>query len=174
MAELDDAEREVLDAVEAARETNLELLRDLVRSAPVNPPGDGGNEEQAAEVLRPVLDDLGFEVTEYTSIEGRPNLVVRLEGDGDGPTLLMNAHLDVVPVEDPGRVAERPVRSGDHRRQAVRTRYRRSQGADSRNAWRGTGATGCERYARWGPPVHIRLERGARRGPWDEPRPRRY
>lgn len=101
MTDLDDTERAVLDAAKEARETDLELLRELVRAAPVNPPGEGGKEERAADVLRPVLDDLGLDVTEYTAVEGRPNLVARLEGDGDGPTLLMNAHLDVVPVEDP-------------------------------------------------------------------------
>lgn len=101
MTDLDDTERAVIDAAEDARETDLELLCELVRAAPVNPPGEGGEEGRAADVLRPVLDDLGLDVTEYTAVKGRPNLVARLEGEGDGPTLLMNAHLDVVPVENP-------------------------------------------------------------------------
>lgn len=99
--ELTDEERSVLDAVDDRRDQNLTLLRELVEAAPVNPPGEGGDEERAAAVVRPVLEELGFDVTEYTPVEGRPNIVARLEGAGDGPTLLMNAHLDVVPVEDP-------------------------------------------------------------------------
>lgn len=98
MTDPTDLESAVLERVEARGDEHVEFLRDLIRAKPVNPPGD---EERAAELLRPVLDELGFEVTEYTEIEGRPNLVARLPGDGDGPTLLTNAHLDVVPVREP-------------------------------------------------------------------------
>lgn len=99
--DLSDEDRAVLDAADAARDWHRTLLRELVEAAPINPPGEGGDEERAAAVVRPVLEELGFDVTEYTPIEGRPNIVARLRGDGDGPTLLMNAHLDVVPVEEP-------------------------------------------------------------------------
>lgn len=90
-------ERSVLDHVEAHGDDHVEFLQELIRAKPVNPPG---NEERAAAVVRPRLEELGFEVSEYTEVEGRPNLVARLPG-GDGPTLLTTAHLDVVPVEDP-------------------------------------------------------------------------
>lgn len=97
-AELSPQERAVLDYLDDHADDHVSLLQELIRSKPVNPPG---NEERAAALLRPILDELGFEVEEYTEIEGRPNLVARLRGSGDGPTLLMNAHLDVVPVRDP-------------------------------------------------------------------------
>lgn len=99
--ELTEQEQEVLDAADCARDQSLTLLRELVEAKPANPPGEGGEEERAAGVVRPILEELGFEITEYTRIKGRPNIVARLKGNGDGPTLLVNAHLDVVPVEDP-------------------------------------------------------------------------
>lgn len=96
MDDLDDTERAVLDHVTAHGEAHVSFLQELIRAKPVNPPG---NEERAAAVIRPRLEALGFEIEEYTEVEGRPNLVARLPG-GDGPTLLTNAHLDVVPVAD--------------------------------------------------------------------------
>lgn len=63
--ELTDEDRGVLDTADDARDLNLSLLRELVEAKPVNPP-----------VHAP---------------RGRPNIVARLEGDVDGPTLLMNA-----------------------------------------------------------------------------------
>lgn len=92
-------QEDLLDAVSAKRPEYVSLLQELIQCKPVNPPGD---EYRAAEIIRPRLDDLGFDVEEYTEVEGRPNLVARLEGTGDGPTLLMNAHMDVVPAESPG------------------------------------------------------------------------
>ncbi|MDJ1434284.1 M20 family metallopeptidase [Halostagnicola sp. A-GB9-2] len=91
-------EEVIPDAVSTKQSEYVSLLQELIQCEPVNPPG---NEHRAADVIRPILDDLGFEVEEYTEVEGRPNLVARLEGDGDGPTLLMNAHMDVVPVDSP-------------------------------------------------------------------------
>ncbi|WP_435063684.1 M20 family metallopeptidase [Halobaculum sp. EA56] len=91
-------EAAVLEYLDEHADDHVSLLRELIRAKPVNPPG---NEERAAAVIRPILDELGFEVEEYTEVEGRPNLVARLPGSGDGPTLLMNAHLDVVPVREP-------------------------------------------------------------------------
>lgn len=96
MDDLGETERIVLEHVDSHREKHVSFLQELIRAKPINPPG---NEERAAAVIRPRLDDLGFEVDEYTEVEGRPNIVARLPG-GDGPTLLTNAHLDVVPVTD--------------------------------------------------------------------------
>jgi hypothetical protein len=96
MDDLDETERAVLDHVTATGDSHVSFLKELIRAKPVNPPG---NEERAAAVIRPRLETLGFEVDEYTEVEGRPNLVARLPG-GDGPTLLPNAHLDVVPVRE--------------------------------------------------------------------------
>jgi acetylornithine deacetylase/succinyl-diaminopimelate desuccinylase-like protein len=72
------------------------LLRDLLRFDTSNPPGDeGACAQHVAEHLR----GSGLEPRLLADVPGRPNVVARLRGDGDGPPLLLNAHLDVVPAE---------------------------------------------------------------------------
>lgn len=94
------SEENLLNAAAAHSDEHISLLQELIRCKPVNPPG---NEHRAAKLIRPILKDLGFDIEEYTEIEGRPNLVARLPGTGKGPTLLMNAHMDVVPAKSPGK-----------------------------------------------------------------------
>jgi acetylornithine deacetylase/succinyl-diaminopimelate desuccinylase-like protein len=74
----------------------LEYFRNLLRFDTTNPPG---NEKEACEYLGTILakENIGFEILE--SAPGRANLICRLQGDGSLPPLLLNAHLDVVPVE---------------------------------------------------------------------------
>jgi acetylornithine deacetylase/succinyl-diaminopimelate desuccinylase-like protein len=74
------------------RETS-ELLADLVRLNTVNPPG---NERPAQELLAGLLRDAGFEVDLLGRTEERPNLVARLRGSADGPTLCLLSHVDTV------------------------------------------------------------------------------
>ena len=74
------------------RETT-ELLQRLVRFNTVNPPGD---ERPAQELLAGLLRDAGFEVELLGRTEERPNLVARLRGAGDGPTLCLLSHVDTV------------------------------------------------------------------------------
>jgi acetylornithine deacetylase/succinyl-diaminopimelate desuccinylase-like protein len=74
------------------RETT-ELLQRLVRFNTVNPPGD---ERPAQELLAGLLGDAGFEVDLLGRTEERPNLVARLRGGGDGPTLCLLSHVDTV------------------------------------------------------------------------------
>jgi acetylornithine deacetylase len=76
------------------------LLRALVRLDSRNPslvPGAPG-EAAAAQLLRDVLDGWGFRVELVEAAPGRPNVVARI-GAGDGPTLMLNGHLDVVGTE---------------------------------------------------------------------------
>lgn len=75
----------------------VEHLRKLVRFETVNPPG---NEGPAASYVIEQLGEAGLDPTRVDS-EGRPNVVVRLNGDGslDGGPLLLAGHLDVVGVE---------------------------------------------------------------------------
>src|SRR5437763_8611870 len=69
------------------------LLQELIRFNTVNPPG---NERPAQEHLAAILRDAGFEVDLLGRTEPRPNLVARLRGDGDGPTLCLLSHVDTV------------------------------------------------------------------------------
>jgi acetylornithine deacetylase/succinyl-diaminopimelate desuccinylase-like protein len=74
-----------------------ELLQRLIRFNTVNPPG---NEQAAQEFLRDTLAAAGFECELLAAVEGRPNLIARLRGDGDGPTLCLCGHVDTV-LADP-------------------------------------------------------------------------
>jgi len=70
-----------------------ELLQELIRVDTTNPPG---NETAAAELLRAYLEDSGAECELYARVPERANLVARVPGRGDGPTLLFLSHTDVV------------------------------------------------------------------------------
>jgi acetylornithine deacetylase/succinyl-diaminopimelate desuccinylase-like protein len=85
-----------------------ELLRDLVRLNTVNPPG---NERPAQELLAAPLRDAGFEVDFLGRTDERPNLVARLRGAADGPTLCLLSHVDTV-LADPAEWQRDPW-SGD-------------------------------------------------------------
>ena len=55
----------------------MELLRELIRTDTVNPPG---NETRAAEVLRAYLEDAGVDVELHPKVPERANLVARIRG----------------------------------------------------------------------------------------------
>jgi acetylornithine deacetylase/succinyl-diaminopimelate desuccinylase-like protein len=80
----------------------VELLAELVRIRSVNPPaqGDPDGESKVAERLREPLRAAGFETEILRSPGGRPSLVARLPGPTDQAPLVLNSHLDVVPVEE--------------------------------------------------------------------------
>jgi acetylornithine deacetylase/succinyl-diaminopimelate desuccinylase-like protein len=69
------------------------LLQRLIRFNTVNPPGA---ERAAQEALAADLRDAGFEVDMLGAKPERPNLVARLRGDADGPTLCLLSHVDTV------------------------------------------------------------------------------
>jgi acetylornithine deacetylase/succinyl-diaminopimelate desuccinylase-like protein len=69
------------------------VLQRLIRFDTVNPPG---NERPAQEYLAAFLSDAGFDVELLGRTEERPNLVARLRGTGDGPTLCLLSHVDTV------------------------------------------------------------------------------
>ena len=69
------------------------LLQRLIRLDTVNPPG---NERPAQELLRGELEASGFECELLGVSEERPNLVARLRGAADGPTLCYLGHVDTV------------------------------------------------------------------------------
>ncbi|MEM3162072.1 MAG: M20/M25/M40 family metallo-hydrolase [Candidatus Bathyarchaeia archaeon] len=69
------------------------LLRDLIRINTTNPPG---NETEAASYLAEVLEEEGLDCEILESAPGRGNLVTRLKGTGEKPSLLLLSHLDVV------------------------------------------------------------------------------
>lgn len=82
----------------------LELIRELTRLDTSNPSFDPsrppGNETGCAEVLARRFEEAGLETDLIESAPGRGNVVARLRGTGDGPSLLLLSHLDVAPVLD--------------------------------------------------------------------------
>jgi acetylornithine deacetylase/succinyl-diaminopimelate desuccinylase-like protein len=75
---------------------SVDLLRRLLRVDTTNPPG---NETACAELLRDYFAAAGIDSRLVGHLPHRQNLVARLKGRRDGPTLLLLGHLDVVPAE---------------------------------------------------------------------------
>jgi acetylornithine deacetylase/succinyl-diaminopimelate desuccinylase-like protein len=75
-----------------------DLLSRLIRVDTTNPPG---NETAAAELLREYLEANGLRCETYARVPERANVVARIPGRGDGPSLLFLGHTDVV-LADPG------------------------------------------------------------------------
>ncbi len=73
-----------------------DLLRRLIRIDSCNPPGREG---PVAELLGEWLQAAGLEVELDRFAEGRANVVARWRGSGGEPALLLNGHLDTVPVQ---------------------------------------------------------------------------
>ncbi|MGA7396974.1 MAG: M20/M25/M40 family metallo-hydrolase, partial [Solirubrobacterales bacterium] len=73
-----------------------ELLQRLIRFNTVNPPG---NEGEALDFLKGMLDKAGWKTEILAKVPERPNLVARLEGAAPGPTLGLISHVDTVPAK---------------------------------------------------------------------------
>ena len=76
---------------------SVQLLQRLIAFDTVNPPG---NELPAQQHLLALLADAGFECELLGAVPERPNLVARLRGAADGPTLCYLGHVDTV-LADP-------------------------------------------------------------------------
>ena len=90
-----------------------DLLSRLIQIDSTNPPG---NETAAAELLRDYLEANGVACELYARVPERANLVARLPGTGDAPSLLLLGHTDVV-LADPAEWSVPPfsgeVRDGE-------------------------------------------------------------
>jgi acetylornithine deacetylase/succinyl-diaminopimelate desuccinylase-like protein len=92
------------------RDEATQLLSRLIRIDTTNPPG---NETAAAELLRDYLEANGLECELYARTPERANVVTRIRGSGDGPSLLLLGHTDVV-LADPAEWSVPPF-SGELR-----------------------------------------------------------
>jgi acetylornithine deacetylase/succinyl-diaminopimelate desuccinylase-like protein len=82
----------------------LAVAQSLIRIDTTNPPG---RERAAIEHLAAALREAGLDSAVLAMDPERPNLVVRLEGEGTAPPLLLHGHVDVVPA-DPAEWARDP------------------------------------------------------------------
>ena len=73
----------------------VELLQRLIRFDTSNPPG---GERACIEWTRQLLEGCGCDLQMVARDPERPNLIVRLRGEGRAPALLMQGHVDVVPA----------------------------------------------------------------------------
>ncbi len=84
---------------ETLRDQVVELARALIRLDTSNPPGD---ETPAAELLAAFLGEAGVAAELVGPDPRRLNLVARIAGSGEGPSLMLMAHTDVVPAPPDG------------------------------------------------------------------------
>lgn len=77
-----------------------EVLRSLVQTPSVNP---DMTEDAVASVVERWLADLPLEVRRVEFAPGRASVGARLQGAADGPALVLNGHLDTVPIDDRSR-----------------------------------------------------------------------
>ncbi|HYF46690.1 MAG TPA: ArgE/DapE family deacylase [Acidimicrobiales bacterium] len=108
----DDLRRLVHEGVEQVRPAATDLVRQLVAT-----PSITGDEAAAQQVVAEALADLGLEVDAWSptreelaehpsfsddglALGDRPVVVGRLAGATDAPPLVLNGHVDVVPVGD--------------------------------------------------------------------------
>ena len=73
-----------------------ELLRDLIRIDTSNPPG---RETPAAMLLKDYLEANGVACELVARDPDRANLIARIPGTGEGPSLALLGHTDVVPAD---------------------------------------------------------------------------
>ena len=82
------------------REAVEGILRSLVSINSINPYVEkGAGEKEIAEHIGERLKQLGLKVTMQNVVDGRQNVIGLLRGSGDGPSLMLNGHLDTVGVE---------------------------------------------------------------------------
>ena len=73
----------------------IEILRRLIQFNTVNPPG---NESEAIEYVKGLLEPAGWDCHVLAELPERPNLVARLKGAEPGPNLALISHVDTVPA----------------------------------------------------------------------------
>ena len=73
-----------------------ELLQQLIRFNTTNPPGD---EAACIAYVNKLLTAAGFHTTILATDPARPNLIARLQGQGNAPPLLLQGHVDVGTTE---------------------------------------------------------------------------
>ncbi len=79
------------------RDKLIEIVRDLVSI-----PSVSGDEKQIMEHVAGFFDAAGIDYVVSANDPDRPNVIATI-GNGNGPTIAMNGHLDTVPISDPDR-----------------------------------------------------------------------
>ena len=121
-----------------------------------------GEETTAHLWVSPQLREIGMSVEHYP-VEGRkmPLVLGVIEGDGDGPGVLFDAHYDTVHAR-PERLVARPLGRRRRGRRALRPRRRRQQGHARGDARRARAGRRQRPAAQRPDLLHVRLRRRGR------------
>jgi succinyl-diaminopimelate desuccinylase len=108
-------EKQVFDYIESNRDPMLDILRKMVRIDTQTPPGL--NYDVLCDLLADKYNALGYETSiheateKYLKLSGathmglegpRSNLVAKLKGEGNGPTMHISAHTDTAAIQEEG------------------------------------------------------------------------
>ena len=88
--------------IESVHELAVNLFKDLLRVDTTNyGNGEGGNETEAALLIKKIFDEEGISSTIVEKKKGRGNIVARIKSKNPlAGGLLLSAHLDVVPAPE--------------------------------------------------------------------------
>ena len=86
------------ESAELKRDNLVTILSSLVATKSVNP---GIYEAEMAAKCAEWMKPTGADVTLVESMPDRPSVGAVLKGSGGGPTLVLNGHIDTVPIDDP-------------------------------------------------------------------------
>ncbi len=92
--------------IDVEREQLVQFFRDFVRIDTSNPPGDT---RAGAAFIRRFLEANGIAHRVIAPQETMPNIVASFEGAAPGRHLVLNGHIDVFPIGDPGRWSRDPL-----------------------------------------------------------------
>jgi formylaminopyrimidine deformylase len=90
---LTELEQEICAHIDAHEEKLFSLLASLIRFRTPNPPG--GNEVEAQTWVEARMRELCLQVDKWDVLPRRPNVVGVWRGDGLGPAVTLNGHIDV-------------------------------------------------------------------------------
>lgn len=109
-----DARARLASAARAASVDAIDIARRLVAIPSACPPGDTN---AMADAIATIAADIpGLDVERYGTLPHVMNLVLRLKGNGPGPTLVFNGHMDTFPLVNAEAWSADPggeVRGGD-------------------------------------------------------------
>jgi succinyl-diaminopimelate desuccinylase len=85
---------------EIKRQELIQLTQELIRIPSVRRQGGGGNEKEVALFLSHLLEEMGLDVVVEEVEPGAPNVIGVLQGQKEGPCLMLECHTDVVTEGD--------------------------------------------------------------------------
>ena len=115
MAVASDIQTKLLATIDSMSDEIVTFCSDLVKIPSVTPTYVGvdvdevlGGESDVCEFVAPVLEQMGFANDLWEEAPQRANLVGTLQGSGEGRSLILTGHVDVVPTPHPEKWTDPP------------------------------------------------------------------